>query len=706
MLSFLTPLRCALFAGGLAVLVAAALIMPVFSARYSLAEGDVAVTTIKSPRQVPPFPSQSLTAERKERVADAVPDVLILDSSVLARQISKARALFSQLDQVRGSGASALGGTSPSALSPHVLSKVAGLRPEEWRQVQQETLSLLSLALSDRIAPEQLPSARAQAVQRISPGFQPEQTEVVSELVHTLLEPNLVVDIAATERVRKAATEQVTPVMVAVARGETLVRDGQIITALHMEKLGAAGLLDRGFQWTHLGGILLLALALSTVMALYIYALRPRSLGSWRRLGLLALLLVGPIIAANLALPGRPVWAMAFPMVTFPMVLATLLGLPLGIMGALFTGFLLAYVADLSPQLLAYAPASPLDSLEKLALYCTTGLVGALFIGGARRITRYLVAGGAAAFVGVLIVFGFWLLSFERDLTVLSWGIVGVIAGGLMGAALAIGLIVLLGMAFGITTRIQLHELAQPDHPLLRQLLQEAPGTYYHSILVANLAEQACQAIGADALLARVGAYYHDIGKVQNPGFFIENQRRGENIHDRMDPLTSASMVIAHVRDGLRLAGEAKLPPQIQAFIEEHHGSRLATSFYNAATHLNPNVNRELFRYPGPSPRSRETGVVMLADSVEAVARSVGQQTPEELAKLVDRVVSERVAEGQLDGCELTLRDLDQVRTAFKGALRGIYHPRISYPAPAPAAAALAVPVDPEAAEANADRVG
>lgn len=701
MASFLTPLRCALFAGGLALLVAAALITPVFSARYSLSRGDVAVTTIKSPRNVPPFPSESLTTERRERVADAVPDVLIFDSAVLARQISKARTLFQQVVQVRAGSA----GVSP-AVSSQSLAKIAGLRPEEWREVQQETLSLLSLALSDRIAPEQLPSARAQAVQRINPVFQPDQKEVVSELLETLLEPNLVVDQAATERVRRAATDHVTPVTAGVVRGETLVRDGQIITALHMEKLGAAGLLDRGFQWTHLGGVLLFCLALSTVMAVYIYALKPRSLGSWRRMGLLALLLVAPIVAANLALPGRPVWAQAFPMVTFPMVLTTLLGLPVAIMGALFAGFTIAYVADLSPQLLAYAPASPLDSLEKLALYCSTGLVGAIFIGGARRITQYLVAGSAAAVVGTLVILGFWLLSFERDLTVLSWGIVGVIAGGLIGAALAIGLIVLLGLAFGITTRIQLHELAQPDHPLLRQLLQEAPGTYYHSILVANLAEQACQAIGADALLARVGAYYHDIGKVQNPGFFIENQNRGENVHDRLDPLTSASMVIAHVRDGLRLAGEAKLPPQIQSFIAEHHGSRLAQSFYNAATHLNTNVNRELFRYPGPSPQSRETGIVMLADSVEAVARSVGQQTPDELAALVDRVVNERIAEGQLDNCELTLKDLEQVKTAFKAALRGIYHPRISYPAPAPGVAVVSQPVEPTVVEANADRVG
>ncbi len=699
--AFLSPLRCAVFAGSLAVLLLAALLPPTFSTGYGLAEGDVAAATIKSPRQVAPFPSNNLTAERRERVADSVPDVLILDGAVLARQVAKARAVFQQIDQIR-QGASTT--PQPTTLSPETLSKAAGLRPEEWREVQQETLSLLSLALSDRISPEQLPSARAQAVQRISATFPPHQHEVVSDLIHGLLEPNLVVDAAASARVRRAAMEQVAPVMVSVARGETLVRDGQIVTALHLEKLAAAGLLDRGLQWTHLGGILLWGLALGAVVALYLSALRPRSLDSWPRLALFGLLLVGPVVVATLALPGRPAWAMAFPAATFPMVLATLLQPALGIIGALFTGITVAYVADLSPQLLAYAPASPLDSLEKVALYCSTGLVSVVCVGRARRISQYFIAASAAAVAAGFIVLAFWLLSFDRDLAVLTRGLMGVTAAGLMGAALAIGSVVLLGMAFGITTRIQLHELGQPDHPLLRQLLQEAPGTYYHSILVGNLSEQACHAIGADALLARVGAYYHDIGKVQNPGFFIENQRRGENVHDRIDPLTSASLVIAHVRDGLRMASEAKLPSQIRSFIEEHHGSRLATSFYNAATHLNPTVNRELFRYPGPSPQSRETGIMMLADSVEAVARSVGQQTPEELAQLVDRVVAERIAEGQLDNCELTLRDVERVKSAFKSALRGIYHPRISYPAPA--MEAVLATVDPDTAEANADRVG
>ena len=504
---------------------------------------------------------------------------------------------------------------------------------------------------------------------------------------------------------RKAGRDQVTPVTVLVARGETLVRDGQIVTPLQIEKLAAAGLLDRGFQWTHLGGILLFGLALAGVMAVYVYSLQSKPLMSVRRLALLGVLLVVPLVAASILLPGRPLWALAFPLVAAPMVATALLDLSIGIMAALFTGAAVAYVADLSPQLLAYAPASPLDSLEKLAIYCSTGLLAALLVSKARRITQYFLAGAAAALAGGLLVLGFWLLSFDRDLTALGAALAGVVAAGMLGAALAIGLIALLGMVFGITTRIQLHELSQPDHPLLRQLLQEAPGTYYHSILVANLAEQACQTIGADALLARVGAYYHDIGKVQNPGFFIENQRRGENVHDRLDPLTSASMVIAHVRDGLRLAGDARLPQQVQDFIEQHHGSRLATSFYNAATHRNSAVNPELFRYPGPSPRTRETGVVMLADSVEAVARSLGQATPEELSAMVDRVIAERMQEGQLNYCDLTLRELEQVKSTFKSALRGIYHPRISYPAPASETAAVS-PADPASADAHADRVG
>jgi putative nucleotidyltransferase with HDIG domain len=468
-----------------------------------------------------------------------------------------------------------------------------------------------------------------------------------------------------------------------LARGETIVPDGQYITALSLEKLRAAGLLNPAFGWERLAGDALLALLGAGVLALYLLVAKPEPMRDLRGLLLLGLVVVGTVAAAKFALPGRPVWAVAFPLAASAMLLTAMLHLSTALPATALLALLTTYAADFSQGTPTAVTLTPVDTLSKLALYLTTGSVAALVVWRAQRIAQYFVAGGASAAAGLLVVLAFWLLAPQRDVTELPWLGLAALGSGVLSAALALGFFIMLGAVLGLTTRVQLHELAQADHPLLKQLLQEAPGTYYHSLLVGNLAEQACEAIGADALLARVGAYYHDVGKIRNPGFFIENQRRGENIHDRLDPLTSASVVIAHVRDGLGMARGARLPRRLHDFIEEHHGNRLAVAFYNKATHLNAKVNPEMFRYPGPPPRSRETAVVMLADSLEAISRSGGGQTPPELEALVDRVIAERTAEGQLVDCELTLGDVERIRAVFKTALTGIYHPRVQYPTPA-----------------------
>lgn len=685
----LSPWRCGAFAGLLGLALGAVLAVPFVPTRYQLHQGAVAPATIKSPVQAPPFISASLTRERQTLAAASVSDVLILDITVFDKQMAKAEEALRWLQQVRDAPR---GGQQPAAeltppaevtLASQTLAKVVALSDAHWHEAHEETLNLLRQTQRDRIAPDQLPSAKAQLAQRIAPRFTPDQTSIVADLIQALLRANLAVDRSATERLRQVAADQAEPVLQTLSRGETIVRDGEIIGPLHLEKLRAAGLLNPSVSWLELAGILLLGLLVSSTLALYIYVTQPPSLSSLRRLVLVALVLVASVLAAKFALPGRPLWAMAFPVAAAVMLLTTLLQLSLGLMAATFLSLLAIYVTDFSPELLAYAPQNPLDTLERLVLYLVTGIGAALVVWRARRTSQYFVAGAVVAGLGAVVALTFWLLTADRELATLGRQLAAVVGNGLLSAGLAVGFFVLLGLVFDVTTNIQLQELARVDHPLMRRLLQEAPGTYYHSILVGNMAEQVCEAIGADALLARVGAYYHDIGKVQNPGFFIENQRRGENVHDRLDPLTSASIVMAHVTDGLRLAEEYRLPTRVRDFVREHHGTRLTTSFYNAATHLTPRVNPELFRYPGPQPGSRETGAVMLADSVEAVARSEGLEQPEELDALVDRVVAERVAEGQLSHCDLTLRDLEVCKTVFKGSLQGIFHPRVQYPAPA-----------------------
>jgi cyclic-di-AMP phosphodiesterase PgpH len=236
-----------------------------------------------------------------------------------------------------------------------------------------------------------------------------------------------------------------------------------------------------------------------------------------------------------------------------------------------------------------------------------------------------------------------------------------------------------------VTTQQTLMELADPKHPLLKRLSMEAPGTYAHTISVANLAEAVCNAIGADALLARVGVYYHDIGKIAKPHYFIENQPRGRNPHDKLKPSMSAAIVRSHVQEGVRLADEHRLPEAVKAFITQHHGTQVISFFLDQARAADPEarVNPAEYQYHGPRPQSKEVAVVMLADSVESAARALSDPTPERIRELVDRIVSAKVAKGQLDQSPLTLHDLHVTRTVLAKALSGMYHQRLDYPASA-----------------------
>jgi hypothetical protein len=255
-------------------------------------------------------------------------------------------------------------------------------------------------------------------------------------------------------------------------------------------------------------------------------------------------------------------------------------------------------------------------------------------------------------------------------------------ANGGLSAFLSAGIFVTLGALFGITTRLQLLEMSQLSQPLLLRLQDEAPSTFQHSVIVANLAEKGAYVIGADALLARVGCYYHDIGKLARPGFFIENQLGGDNPHDALDPGDSARIISDHVRDGLALANQYRLPAKVAAFIPEHHGTRLVTYFYREAAAADPTVDPDAFRYPGPKPQSRETAIAMLADSCEAAVRSSPDHSPESIDRLVDEVYAERLTEGQLNESDLTLRNLRDLAESYKATLKAVYHPRIEYPAP------------------------
>lgn len=471
-------------------------------------------------------------------------------------------------------------------------------------------------------------------------------------------------------------------------QGRVIVSEGDAITSEVMEQLREAGLVDVHLQGDHVAAAVLAALAGALALAGYLYLFQPREVASVSRLLLLGMLVVLWVAAAKLlfaqTLPDNDNLFLAYmlPVAAASMVVAALLDTPLAVAVAAVLAFLVTFAGYYQPDARSTIAGNPLEAYQMGTVFLLGGLAGIYGVYRAERVNRYLAAGAGVAlvsFVGLLI---FWLLDAHREVVDLAWMLLSSTLGGLLSAVITVGAFIVLGLLFGITTRIQLMELAQLSHPLLRRLQTEAPGTFHHSVVVGNLAETAADLIGADSLLVRVGCYYHDIGKLARPAFYIENQLDGRNPHERLDPYTSARVVAAHVDAGMEMARKYRLPPNVRAFISEHHGTRLVTYFYRKANQENPDVDSRLFAYPGPKPQSRESAIVMLADSVEAVVRSSRDRSPERIDALVEAVISERLAEGQLDSCELTLRDLKVIGESFKATLRGVYHPRVEYPPP------------------------
>jgi cyclic-di-AMP phosphodiesterase PgpH len=374
--------------------------------------------------------------------------------------------------------------------------------------------------------------------------------------------------------------------------------------------------------------------------------------------------------------------AYALPLAAVPILLAAFVEGQLAIVVAGVVASLVTFVVVYLPDVSASMTSGPLDALRALGVYGFGGIVGALSVHKAERLNRYVLAGVLVAVVSMAVLCAVWFLDVDRRAWDIPW--MGLASGvnGLLAATLSVGAFIMLGLVFGITTRVQLMELAQLNQPLLRRLQDEAPGTFHHSIIVGNLAERAADLIGADALLVRVGCYYHDVGKLRRPGYFIENQMDGNNPHDKIDARRSARIISRHVEDGLELARDHRVPRQVLDFIAQHHGTGQATYFFRKALEQDENVNPAQFSYPGPKPQSRETAIVMLADSAEATVRSSGKErSPAEIDARVDEVVAERMREGQLDESDLTLREIAIIADSFKATLRGVYHPRLEYPA-------------------------
>ncbi|MCL6551783.1 MAG: HDIG domain-containing protein [Firmicutes bacterium] len=521
-------------------------------------------------------------------------------------------------------------------------------------------------AMAAGVRSEDLAMARERARQAVrDAGLPPGLQALAAEVAAAAVRPTMEVDQARTAAARLAAASAVPPVRVRLERGQIILRDGDVVTPAHLRMLAAAGLYPPRVGWAGVGGVVIVvALALAATGA-YLWQYQPEVWASER------LLVVWSLIVVLTVFLGQALGAPRFSDFLAPTAMgAMLLGILLRRRLALFSSAVVAVLVGLASE----------RQLAAAVVAFLGGLAGVFATRQIHRRSDFGLAGlvvgaaNAVAIVGMGLAEGREL--YPAAVVAGAWGV----AGGLLAGVAAIGVLPFVEQLFGLVTPIKLLELGNPAHPLLRRLQLEAPGTYHHSIMVSNLAEAAAEAVGADALLARIGTYYHDIGKLRRPAFFVENQLGIDNPHEKMTPSLSALTVAAHVRDGLELAREYGLPPVIQEFIAQHHGTTRLTYFHHQALERGDAVDEATFRYEGPRPQRREVAIVMLADAVEAAVRSLTRPTPDRLEETVRRIVREKLEDGQLDECGLTFRDLDRIVGAFVRILSGMLHPRLEYP--------------------------
>ncbi len=678
--------RLALIGLAFAVALTVLLVAPLLpSDQVSLQVGDVAPTDIRAPRRLE-YQSQIATEQERERAAAAVDDIYDPPETRVARQqITRAQEILAYITSVRQdtyatpdqrvAWIQAIPDTDLHlTLTEEKIRQILSISDDEWTKVRDEVGRVLALAMRASIREDELTQARADVPALVDVRrMDDDEIAIVSSLVSGLLVSNTFVNAAQTEAARQKARDDVQPVSQTFEADEIVLREGDTVNALDLEALQAMGLLQRKTDWRQVGGVLALVLLTTVILGLTLSRYQPDLLtGHSRNVALVALLFLLFVVLAKFMVPGRAVLPYLFPAAALSMLVTVLLNPELAIVVSLVLAALVGNIAA--------------DSLE-LATYTTAGgLMSALVLRRVERVNAFFRAGVYVGLTNIVTVLIFRLPGEGVDpIGLVTLIAVGAVNGGL-AASLTLAVFFVVGNLLDITTALKLLELSQPTHPLLRQLLLKAPGTYHHTLMIANLAEEAAERIGANALLTRVGAFYHDIGKIARPHFFTENQMDGVNPHERLDPYTSVDILSRHVTDGLELARRYRLPSQVRAFINEHHGDSFISFMYQKAVEAaggDPSrVDERLFRHVGPKPQSRETALVMLADTTEAISKSKRPNSIGELEELVGRAIKMRVEQGQLDECDLTLRDLQVIRQSFVDTLKGLYHTRLEYPEP------------------------
>ena len=489
---------------------------------------------------------------------------------------------------------------------------------------------------------------------------------LAGEVGQYFLKPSLFLDEATTQSKKQEAADAVRDVKDIIRKDQIVIRKGEIVTDDHIEKLEALGLQNPTMRFKDIFGLFMINILLISLLILYIFNYHKEIFDDINKIILLGVIYVTIIFIARLS---SQISGYIIPTAFASMLIALTLNSKLALGMTFLIGINIGFIF--------------LGEIDYMIVALAGGLISIFSIRRATQRSSLTRAGLLIAAVNVVSIIALGLI--HRNPTELMfrnsmWGVLN----GFISSILTLGMLPFLETFFDISSSFRLMELTNPNQPLLKQLLVEAPGTYHHSVVVGNLAEAATEEIGGNSLLARVGAYYHDIGKLKRPYFFAENQEAYKNIHDDLEPSLSALVIASHVKDGIELARKYRLPKPIIDIINQHHGTGIISYFYHRALQTNVDksdeVDEESYRYSGPKPQSKEAGVILLADMLEAEARTLNNPTASRIKSLTQNVISRNLVNGQLDDCNLTLRELNKIKEVFSRILTGMFHNRVEYP--------------------------
>ncbi|KAF1084077.1 phosphodiesterase [Sporotomaculum syntrophicum] len=653
--------------------------------QVNLVVGQVSPTNVFAPRNVT-FQDKVKTEEARNLAANQVEQQYITDPRVSVDVQQNISTLISVIADIQANPElndneklAYFKDELPFTLTSDVLDALVKPDPNSLERVKNSLTSMINRAMEDMdgVTQENTRDVTNSLVGEINNlQLSSAYKTLASEMVRYYLRPNKFLDIEKTQRLQEAARETVPPMMVTIKEGEKIIGVGEIVTEEHIAKLEALGLSRPILPVSSIVGSALLVILLMSVVLFYLYQ-QNREIythpGYLYLMGIIVLGVLGvskAIIAINITQWPEfgALLAYVAPVATAGMLIAILLDSRLAVLVVAMISFLLGLMTG--------------GQIRFAVVGFIGGFAGVYGVSKLSQRGDMARAGFYSGAANVAAIFAVGLVGDTPIGLLLTSSMVLGTVNGLLSSILTNGAIPYLESVFGITSSLRLLELSNPGNPLLRRLQIEAPGTYHHSLLVGNLSEAAADAVGGDTLLVRVAAYYHDIGKVKRPFFFIENQIGGENPHEKIAPTLSTLILTSHVKDGVELAREHKLPQGIIEIIEQHHGQSMCSFFYQKAMENNKNesITEDDFRYEGPKPQTKEAAIVMLADAIEAATRAMQNRTPGRVEGLVHKIIKDKLMDGQLAECDLTMKDLNIIANSFIRVLSGIFHNRIEYP--------------------------